>query len=227
MPKLYVLSLGGSLIVPDGIDQKFLNNFRRLILSRIRKGDRFIIVTGGGQTSRRYQEALRQASKASSAELDWMGIEATWINAKLVQLMFGKLAHSQIVTDPNKKVSFREKILVAGGWKPGRSSDDDAVRLAHVYGSKTVINLSNIEYVYDRDPREYKNAQKIEQISWSEFNRMFGSRWNPGAHVPFDPVGARFAKAHQQTVIIAQGKDLKNLNKILLGKKFKGTTISS
>jgi len=225
MKKLYVLSLGGSLIVPDGIDQKFLNSFRKLILTQVKRGKRFIIVTGGGQTSRKYQQALRQASKATSAELDWMGIEATWINARLVQLMFGELAHQKIISDPNKRVKFKEKVLVAGGWKPGRSSDDDAVRLAHIYGSNTVINLSNIDYVYNKDPKKFKKARKITAISWREFSRMFGSKWNPGAHVPFDPVAARFAKQHGQSVIIAQGKDLKNLQNILSQKKFKGTTI--
>jgi uridylate kinase len=225
MGKLYVLSLGGSLIVPDEIDQDFLNNFRKLILSQIKRGHRFIIITGGGQTSRRYQTALKKASRATSAELDWMGIEATLVNARLVQLMFGKIAHQKIISDPNKKVNFKEKILVAGGWKPGRSSDDCAVRLAHTYGSNTVINLSNIDYVYDKDPRKYKNARKLPLLSWRDYNRMFDNRWNPGAHVPFDPVAARFAQKHGQKVIIAHGRDLKNLHKILQNVKFKGTEV--
>lgn len=225
MSQLYVLSLGGSLIVPDELDEKFLTSFRRFILTQVKKGHRFIIITGGGQTTRKYQKVLKQVAKPTPAELDWMGIETTWVNARLIQLLFGKWSHPGVVTDPNKKVLFREKILVAGGWKPGRSSDDDAVRLAKVYGSKTIINLSNIDYVYDKDPRKYKTAKKITHLTWREFNRMFGPKWNPGAHVPFDPVAARFAQRHGQEIIIANGKDLNNLTKILRRQKFKGTII--
>jgi uridylate kinase len=225
MPKLYVLSLGGSLIVPDELDHKFLKQFRAFIITHIKRGNRFIIVTGGGRVCRKYQSALSYVGKSTADDLDWMGIEATWLNAKLIQLIFGPLAHRQIIKDPNKKVIFREKVLIAGGWKPGRSSDDDAVRLARVYGSQTIINLSNVDYVYDKDPRKYKNARKIESISWADYIRLFGAKRSPGMNVPFDPVAARFSHRHGQKVIIANGKDLKNLEKILRGKEFRGTLI--
>jgi uridylate kinase len=226
MSRLYVLSLGGSLIVPNELDHAFLKNFYTFIAAQTKRGNRFIIVIGGGQTCRKYQDALRFVGTPPPDDLDWMGIEATWLNAKLIQLMLGKLAYPAIIRDPNKKVLFREKVLVAGGWKPGRSSDDDAVRLAAVYGARTIINLSNIDYVYDKDPHKFKGARKIEVVSWKDYSRMFFPRWNPGAHVPFDPVAARFARAHKQKVVIANGKDLKNLARILAQLKFKGTVIS-
>src|SRR3989344_8222709 len=161
MPKLFVLSLGGSLIVPEEIDVNFLKNFRKLIFGQIRKGHRFIISTGGGKPCRKYQKALETTSKASNKDLDWMGIYTTWTNAQLIRLAFGSLAHSKIITDPNKKTAFKEKILLAGGWMPGRSTDDDAVRLAKIYGANTIINLSNIDFVYTKDPKKFKTAKKI------------------------------------------------------------------
>lgn len=226
MSKLFVLSLGGSLIVPEEIDQKFLQQFRSLVLRYIKKGHRFVLVTGGGHTSRKYTAALEKLTKPRPGDLHWLGIQATWLNAKLVQLMFGKLAHPHIISDPNKKVKFKEKILVAGGWKPDRSTDDDAARLAKVYGSKLMVNFTNVDYVYDRDPRKFKNAKKIESISWQEYNKMFSAKWNPGAHAPLDPVAARFAQKNGQSVIIANGRDLKNLEKILKEQPFKGTLIN-
>ena len=54
--------------------------------------------------------------------------------------------------------------MVAGGWMPGRSTDDDAVRLAKIYGAEMVINLSNIDYVYDKDPNKYKDAKKLPKF---------------------------------------------------------------
>jgi uridylate kinase len=226
LKKLYVLSLGGSLIVPDQIDVTFLKKFRQLIIDQTKQGHRFIIVTGGGKTSRRYQESYRKIMQAGNGSLDLLGIAATRLNAKLIKLMFGKLAHDHIVTDPTKKVLFKEKILVAGGWNPGNSTDYVATRLAKTYNSQTIINLSNIDYVYDKDPRKHKDAKKIENISWKEFRKLVGTTWDPGANVPFDPVAAKFASENHQQVIIANGKNLNNLENLLKSQKAKGTQIA-
>lgn len=208
-------------------DAKFLRGFRALILKRVRRGDRFIIITGGGKVCRLYQEALRRTAPAAAEDLDWMGIYATRFNAQLVRLMFGKLAHPRVVEDSNKKASFKEKILVAGGWVPGRSTDDDAVRLAKIYGARTIINLSNVDFVYTKDPRKFRSARPIKKISWAEFRKIVGSKWDPGLNAPFDPVAARFAQRHGLKVIIARGSNLTNLQNLLeLNKQdIKGTVI--
>ena len=225
MKKLFVISLGGSLINPGQVDTAFLKNFRRLIISQIKKGGGFILITGGGTLCRHYQNALSAVGKPTNDDLDWLGIYSTRFNAQLVRLSFSKLAHPVIVEDPNKKVNFKEKILVAGGWMPGRSTDDDAVRLARIYGADTVINLSNVDYVYTKDPRKFEGAKKVEIASWADFRKIVGSRWNPGKNAPFDPTAARLAQKHKLKVIIANGKNLKNLENILEGRKFKGTVI--
>ncbi len=222
---LSVISVGGSLINPGEVDTSFLSNFKKLIAERISKGDRFILITGGGKLARKYNEALIQITAASPKDLDWLGIQATWLNAKLVQLMFGKLAHPNIISDPNKKVGFKEKILVAGGWMPGRSTDDDAVRLAKVYGANTVINLSNIDFVYTKDPNKFADAKKITQIAWPDFRKIVGHKWDPGKNAPFDPTAAGLAAKLKLKVIIANGKNLPNLKNILENKPFIGTTI--
>ncbi len=223
---LFIISLGGSLINPGKVDVKFLKAFRSLILNQTKTGNRFILITGGGALCREYQNALSNASSADNDALDWLGIFSTRLNAQLVRLMFYKSANSQIVKDPNKKVKFTEKILVAGGWMPGRSTDDDAVRLAKIYGAKTVINLSNIDYVYTKDPRKFKTAKKITQISWKNFRKIVGDKWDPGANKPFDPTAAKLAEQLKLKVIIANGKNLRNLKKILQDRPSIGTTIS-
>jgi len=223
--QLFVISLGGSLIVPGAVDAKFLRGFRALVLKHVARGNRFILITGGGRTAREYIGALQQITNVTPDQRDWLGVYGTRLNAQLVRLAFGKLAHPNIVEDPNKKTSFKEKILVAGGWKPGRSTDDDAVRLAKVYGAQTIINLSNIDYVYTKDPRKHKDAKPIKKISWIDFRKIVGSKWDPGLNAPFDPVAAKLAQAHGKKVIIARGNDLKNLEKILVGQVFIGTEI--
>src|SRR3989339_587180 len=126
-----VLSVGGSIIIPKtGFDTEFLKKFRALILSRVKKGDKFVLVVGGGATCRQYQKAAVDVAKLSSTDLDWLGIKTTWFNAEFVRLLFGNYAHKFIVTNPTERLTTEKSIIVAGGWKPGCSTDKDAVLLA-------------------------------------------------------------------------------------------------
>ncbi len=225
--KTIVLSLGGSLIMPsEKVNVPFLKKFRDLIRQHTARGYRFIIVTGGGDTARRYQQAARTIAAAPAPDLDWIGIAATKINAELVRSIFGAAAHHAILTDPRKKVSTSKKILVGSGWKPGFSSDNDAVILARTFSAQQVINMSNIPFVYTADPRKVKNARPIRQMSWDELLRITGRTWKPGAHVPFDPEAAKLAKRSKIEVVICQGTNLTNLRAIITGRSYRGTTIS-
>ena len=212
--------------MPDEIDVKFLKSFKKLIEGQTKKGHRFIISPGGGKTCRKYQTALKAVAAGSHDDLDWIGLNTNKFHAKFLQLIFKNLAEKTIVDEPTKKMPFTKKILIgSGGWKPGRSSDDFAVRLAKLYGAQTVINLSNIDFLYDKDPRKFKSARKIEKISWNGLLKITGRKWRPGANVPFDPTAAKIAQKNKLEVIIANGKNLPNLKNILEGRKFKGSTI--
>jgi len=224
--KTFVISLGGSLINPSAIDTKFLEQFRNLISKSAKKGNRFIIITGGGRPAREYQEALKVISKPSLDDLDIMGIFATRFNAGLLSLIFKGMAEQEVIVNFKNKNLFKRNILIAGGWKPGRSSDGSAVQLAKIYNADTFINLSNIDYVYTKDPRKFPEAKKIESIYWKDFiSTIVGTTWKPGANLPFDPTAAKQAKAMGLNVIIANGKNLANLESILEGEAFVGTTI--
>ena len=47
-----IISLGGSLIVPEEIDIAFLEGFKEIILREVQAGKRFVIITGGGKICR-------------------------------------------------------------------------------------------------------------------------------------------------------------------------------
>ena len=221
-----ILSVGGSIIIPKtGFDIKFLKKFRALILSRVKAGDKFVLVVGGGAVCRQYQTAAKIVAGLNNEALDWLGIYATHFNAEFVRLLFGKLAHGEVINNPTQKIKANKPIIVASGWKPGRSTDFDAVLLAKGCGAKTVVNLSNIDYVYDRDPRVNPGAKKFEKINWNDFRKIVGSKWSPGANVPFDPLAAKEAQKLGLSVFFAKGTDLKNLQRVLTNQKFKGTIV--
>ena len=98
--KTIIISLGGSLIVPDKIDIKFLKSFKGLILKETKRRKRFIIVSGGGRTCRIYQKAASKISKPSQDMLDWIGIDSTKLNMRLIESIFEN--QSQITQNPTK-----------------------------------------------------------------------------------------------------------------------------
>ena len=225
MEEKIIISLGGSLIIPEELDIDFLKSFRDLILSHVVQGKKFVIITGGGKICRKYQDAVTKIKEVDPDDLDWLGIYATRFNAEFLKILFGDLAENKIILDPTLPVSLNKSIIVGGGWKPGWSTDYDAVLLGKQLGVKKIINLSNIDYAYDKDPKKYPNAKKIEKISWADYRALIPKEWNPGLNSPFDPIASKMAEEEGIQVMIMNGKPIDNLAKCLNGETFNGTII--
>lgn len=224
--KIIVMSLGGSMIIPaDGFNISFLKSFRKMISERVKKGNKFILVVGGGGTCRVYQKAIKKAVNLSAANLDWLGIYVTHLNARFTRFLFSDIAYPEVITNPTKKIKTSKSVIIAGGWKPGCSTDNDAVLLAKVYGAKELINVSNIDYVYTADPHKDPKAKPLPRLTWKELRKIVGNKWNPGANVPFDPSAAREAQKFGLKVSFVKGTNLVELKKAISGLPTKGTVI--
>ncbi|MCL2209279.1 MAG: UMP kinase [Treponema sp.] len=225
-----VISFGGSIVAPDKVDIEFLKNFKNLIRSFIESdsGRRFIFIVGGGGPARQWQNAYREiCPNIKNEEADWIGITATRLNAQLVKAIMCEWCNQDVIINPMEVSPLTGRVLVAAGWKPGFSTDYDAVLLAERFKADAVINLSNIEKIYNADPKIDPSASPIDKISWADFRAMVGDEWVPGKNVPFDPVASRHAEKIGLKVICAAGKNLDNLKKILNGEEFFGTTIGA
>lgn len=222
-----VMSVGGSLIVPDQIDTDFLSTLKAFVDVETAEGRRFIIIAGGGRTARNYQEAAAAVSTLESEDLDWMGIHATRLNGHLLRTIFRDSAYRVVITNPDEvfDVPTEEKVIIASGYRPGCSTDLRAIQIAERVGAKKIINLSNIDYVYTADPRTDQNAKKIEVISWSDFRDLIPSEWDPGLSSPFDPIAAKEAHEKGIEVAIINGKRPEALMDYINGREFVGTKI--
>ena len=229
--EVFVVSLGGSLIVPGEINWEFLKSFRELIIEQIGKGKRFIIVTGGGDIARKYQQSAGKITALEDDDMDWLGIHSTRLNAHLIKTIFRDYAHPRINKNPRTKedlmVHFEdgEGIMVAAGWRPGWSTDYVSTILAERLGAKTVINLSNIKYVCDKDPNKFDDAKEYKNMHWNEFRKIVGDKWDPGLNMPFDPIASKHAEELGLKVVIAEGRKIDNLRNIFEEKEFEGTII--
>jgi len=79
--------------------------------------------------------------------------------------------------------------------------------------------------VYSADPKLDPAARPLDHLRWAELQAMVGTTWVPGANVPFDPVATAQAARLGLRVVVAAGRNIENLRKILAGESFEGTTI--
>jgi uridylate kinase len=222
-----VISVGGSLIAPDELDTTFLKKLHSIILSYLEAKHRIVLITGGGKTARKYQQAASKVAKLDPDDLDWLGIHATRLNAHLVRTIFREVAYPVIITNPDEVLDVPKsaRLIVAAGYRPGASTDLRAVQIAQHAKATKLINLSNIDYVYTADPRKDKNAKPIKTIGWHDFRALLPEDWDPGLSAPFDPVAAKLAQKLELEVAVINGAKLTELAKYLEGKPFKGTVV--
>jgi uridylate kinase len=225
--QIFVMALGGSIIHPDEIDISYLKDFYDFILKEIAEGKKFIIVTGGGALCRKFQKAAGEFVHVSDEDKDWLGIHSTRLNAQLLRTIFIKQAHPVILKKRGKITDFDGySIIIAAGWPPGGwSTDFVAVQIAVDFGLGEALILGKPEYVYDKDNQKFPDAKPFEKISWSEYLKLIPNEWSPGIHAPLDPIAAKLAQKENLKVIVAGGKDLENVKKILNNQDFKGTII--
>ncbi|MBP6888660.1 MAG: UMP kinase [Candidatus Pacebacteria bacterium] len=220
-----IISVGGSLMVPDSIDIQFLANLKLILEEQIKKGERFILITGGGKVCRRYQAVVNEFNNNSQLDADWMGIHVTILNANLLKLILKEHVHDKLIGDPTIKHPWHSPILIGAGYEPGHSTDYDAVCIANTYNVKKIINLSNIDYVYDSDPRVNPHARKIEKMKWEEFLEIIPKKWSPGLNSPFDPTASQLAYENGVEVAMINGEQLERLVDYIEGREFIGTKI--
>ena len=185
------------------------------------------MVAGGGSTARKYIESGREVlgHDLTHEDLDWLGVHSTTLNAHLIRTIFRDIAHPKIIRHYDIIRKAHEQVVVAAGWKPGWSTDYCATLLCEDYGVKTVINLSNVEQVYNKDPRKFKDAKALKKLTWDQMREIVGDHWSPGLNAPFDPIAAKKAQELGVRVVVMSGNNFDNIRNYFDGKPFVGTVI--
>lgn len=225
--KNVVISLGGSLIIPEEMDVTFLDQFRKTV-QKYYKTHRFIIVCGGGSIARKYIAGLRK-EKRSEKEISLAGIRATRMNAAFMMQFFGKEANDTLPLDMHtvKNNIHKNKVVICGAlrYTPKSTSDSTAARLAHMLKCD-FINITNVSGLYTADPHINKKAKLIRKISWKAFEEKARAKeYENGQHFVLDQRAAIFIRQNSVKTFII-GKNLKNFRNILDNKEFEGTLIT-
>jgi len=227
--KLVVISLGGSIIIPDRINTRVLREFRRMILKNTRKY-KFIIVCGGGITARNYIKGLENEElKEKEFFQCLLGISATRLNARFMTYFFGRDANSGMPHDIKDIENYLRihDIVFCGAlrYKKDETSDSIAVKIARHFNTD-FINISDVSGLYDKDPKKFKNASFIPEISSKDFNNIVKkTRYKPGQHFVLDQSAAKMINKYNITSYMI-GPDMKNLDDLLNNRHFTGTIIT-
>lgn len=227
MKKLIVLSLGGSLIIPENVNTKYLKEFKK-ILKKNTKKYKFIVVCGGGSIARKYIYSLRDFGVNEKLQ-SLAGIAATRMNARFMNYFFNQDASKGIPQKMEEihKYLKRQDIVFCGAleYKPDQTSDSTSAKIAKHFKSD-FINLTNVAGLYNKNPKKFKNAKFIPEISWKEFDKIANKmRYFPGQHFVLDQTASKIILKNKISTYI-MGEDLKQLDNLLNNRKFKATKIS-
>lgn len=221
-----VLSLGGSVIVPDEVDTIFIKEFSGFAVEASKK-HRLAIVVGGGKTARKYIEPARMFG-ASELSCDLIGIDATRMNARLLIAAIGDCANKE--PPKNQIEAARElelkKIVVMGGTDPGHSTDAVAALLAEYIKADLFINASNVDGIFDCDPKKNRDARMLDKISPDKLIELIKHNSSgAGRYELVDLMAVKIIQRSKIPAIFLNGRNLSNLRNAIANKKFVGTKI--
>lgn len=225
--KTIVISLGGSVIIPEKINTPFLDSFKKELQNHYSKY-KFVLVTGGGSIARKYMAALEEEHRPHM-EIVNAGMRATRMNALFLMQFFGKKEANDILPRTMldvKNALSKNNVVICGAlrYKPESTSDSTAAQLANFLDGE-FINLTNVKGLYSKDPKNCSTAKLIPNISWSSFESLAKKRkYHPGQHFVLDQQAATIIRKNKIRTYIL-GPNAKNLCKLLKNKSFIGTTI--
>ncbi len=221
-----VVSLGGSVLVPDDQDAVYLRQLAALVRS-LSSELSLVLVCGGGKIARYYISQSRELG-ASREKQDELGIEVTRLNARTLRLAIGSRASDQMphtVEEASEAVE-GGKVVVMGGTSPGHTTDAVAAMVAEAIGAKRIVNATSVEAAYTADPQRHPDAKRLATLTHQElYDLVNKGMHSAGPSDVFDRLGAEVAMRANIPVVIVQGRDLSELEHAIRGEKVKGTLV--
>lgn len=222
-----LVSVGGSVLLTGEDDAGYLDRLATLLR---RLGQRFplVVTTGGGRTAREYIQLGRRL-ELTEVELDELGIDVTRLHARLLAARIGSPTPAHPPTTLREVVHElrRASPVVLGGTEPGHTTDAVAALLAVRLRAARMVNATNVDGLYDLDPRSHPEARRVQTVSWTEFRRQVhgAATGEAGENFLFDRLGADSLARAGIPLAIVHGRDLDALEAAMTGRPFHGTQV--
>ena len=226
MNKRVLVKFSGEALAGDnryGIDTKILDYISEEIKQLVDNNIEVGIVIGGGNIIRGVSAAADGVIKRTSA--DYMGMLATVINGVAMQealehkglnarlqtaIKMEQISESFI---QRRAIRHLEKarvvIFSAGTGNPYFTTDTAATLRATEIGASMLIKATKVDGIYDKDPMKYKDAVKLDTLS---YDRALESHINV-----MDDTAIALAKDNNLPIIVANMNEKGNLLNIING----------
>lgn len=223
---LVVIRLGGSIIASP-INPQRINQYVELLKQLSGDGHNVITVVGGGALAR---ELIRTGSTLGLSEeaQDWLAIHVSRLYALIFALKLGEAGTGKVPTSVREAANAlkENRIVVMGGLRPGMTTDAVAAHVAQEVKAQLLVKATDQEGIYTKDPRRYKDAKKLDKITFKKLARLLEqNRHRAGIHQILDPVAVEILQKTRTRTIVVNGGNPRNLHAAVEGKKV-GTVIA-
>lgn len=213
----FVIKIGGSLAFDEsGPRIGYLKKFQPIFAELKKKKHQVIVTIGGGKFIRRYLQNVK--GQISKEQIEWIFVDLLKANARLLSYLFG-LEPIFDLDKVNKNTSG-----VISGIMPGRSTDANAAICAEKIGADLFVKLTNVEGIFNKDPKKYKNAKLIKNLSFKDIGKIKEKKTSPANYGILDPLALSIISRRKIRTVVMNGDNPKNLTQVLQGKFF-GTVI--
>lgn len=231
--KRVLLKLSGEALEGNndyGIDPAVIDDIASQLKPIVEGGVQVAIVVGGGNIFRGMAGA---ANGMERAQADYIGMLATIMNALALQDGFERAGlysrvqtaiSMQEVAEPyirRRAVRHLEKgriVIFAGGTgNPYFTTDTTASLRACEVGCEAILKATQVDGVYDDDPKKNPGAKKYDEISYLEV-------LNQGLHV-MDTTATSLCMDNNLPIIVFDMHKQGNIERVLRGESV-GTVVS-
>lgn len=223
-----VFDVGGSVLVPDDPDVDFIGKIAYELI-KISEDHEVAVVVGGGRVARKYIRAAKSFSPPNETFKDYIGIHITRANAMLLIAALGEKAYPPFVIQDFRKaweVIQLKKIPIMGGTHPGHTTDAVSALLAEYLQADLLVVVTNVDGVYDSDPRKNPNARKLDRITVDQLVEIaMESESRAGGSGVVDALAAKFIQRGRIKTYIVGKEDAYHLFDVVRGGKHNGTVV--
>lgn len=226
--ELAVIKIGGHLISPEGevLDIEYVKKLVKSLKEALSLAKRLVVVVGGGQVARRYITAGRQLG-LNEGILDRLGIEASRMNALFLSYALHGINTGGVPStiDEISGHARTSSTVFVGGLEPGQSTTTVAALIAESLQADKLVIATNVDGIYNSDPRVNPQARKMDYVSISTLEEMFMKRSLPaGGYELLDPVTIKILKRSKIDTVVVNGRPPGNIIKAMKGERI-GTTV--
>ncbi len=137
--------------------------------------------------------------------------------------------HGRVIDDFEfaKEPARENKAVVMGGTIPGITTDTDSVLLAEAVGAGRLVNVSNVDAIYDSDPRKNPNAKRYVKMGYEELIALASQsdKRMAGTNFVFDLLACKLIARSKIETHFVSYKKMDDLEAAIEGKKHGGTVV--